>query len=709
MDEEITLLKSLFVDQYKIIKSLGSGSIASVYLAEDLRHHRKIAIKVLRPEMTATMASEQFLDEIKIAAALTHPHIVPVYDSGASGGIFYYVMPFIPGESLRERLDNKTHLDIDESLHIIRDIGSALHYAHAHKVVHRDIKPENILLEEGHALLTDFGIAHALSTASNQEISGTHWILGTPAYMSPEQAYGDHNIDHRSDLYSLGCVLFESLTGQPPFTGQNAQQVIAKMLTEDVPPLRISRPEVPYHISLSLRKMLSKNPEERFHTIDAFLESLDASTSEVMQSARKSIAVLPFTNLGGTDENEYLADGLTDEIINALSKIENLNVVSRTSVYAFKEKQLDIRAIGEQLNVSTVLEGSLQKSGEMLRVTGQLIDVANGYHLWSEQFHRKMKDVFTIQDEIAQKIVSALQILLTKQEQYKLSRTPVENVNAYQYYLRGRQYFHQTRKKSLEYAKEMFLKAIEIDPDYARAYAGIAESASQLYMYYPEKTEELEQASDASRRALELDPELSEVHAARGMTLWQQGDLEGSSTEFDQAIALDPKNFEAHYFYARSCFQTGQMAKAARLFNLASKIKDDYQASFFAAQSFAALDQKSEMEGAYLKSLQIVAKYMELNPDDPRAATMRAVSLCRLGQKEEGLKWAEQALAIDIEDAGVRYNVACLYALEGYPEKALDYLEEAVRKGFGNKDWFARDPDLESIRDHPRFVKLMQP
>jgi len=708
MVEEITLLKSLFVDRYKIIKSLGSGSLASVYLAEDLRHHRKIAIKVLRPEMTATMASEQFLDEIKIAAALTHPHIVPVYDSGASGGIFYYVMPFIPGQTLREQLENKTRLDIKEALHIIRDIGSALHFAHANHVVHRDIKPDNILIEEGHALLTDFGIAHALSSVSNQQISGTHWILGTPAYMSPEQAYGDHKIDQRSDLYSLGCVLFEALTGQPPFTGPSAQQIIAKMLTEDVPPLRISRPEVPYHISLALRKVLSKNPDERFQTIDAFLESLDESKSEGRRTVRKSIAVLPFTNLGGTEENEYLADGLTDEIISALSKIENLDVVSRTSVYAFKEKHLDIRAIGEQLSVLTVLEGSLQKSGEILRVTAQLIDVANGYHLWSEQFNRKMKDVFTIQDEIAQKIVNALQIILTKKERDKLSRAPVENVQAYQYYLRGRQYFHQTRKKSLEYAKKMFLKAIEIEPNYAQAYAGVAESCAQIFMYYPEKSEELAQANETSNLALSLDPELSEVHAARGMTLWQMGDIEGSSKEFDQAIALDPKNFEAHYFYARACFQTGQMEKAARLFNTALRIKDDYQASFFAAQSYAALNQLTAMEAAYLKALQVVAKYMELNPDDPRAATMRAVSLCRLGQQDEGLKWAEQALAIDIEDAGVRYNVACLYALEGHPEKALDYLEEAVKKGFGNKDWFARDPDLESIRDHPRFVKLME-
>ncbi len=708
MVEEISLLKSLFTDRYQIVKQLGSGSIASVYLAEDLRHHRKIAIKVMRPEMTATMAAEQFLDEIKIAAALTHPHIVPVYDSGVNGGIFYYVMPYITGESLRERLTAQNRLEVDEALHIIQNIGSALHYAHTHKVIHRDIKPENILLEEGHAVLTDFGIAHALSAASNESVSDTHWILGTPAYMSPEQAYGDHQVDNRSDLYSLGCVLFEMLTGQPPFVGQNAQQIIARMLTEDVPPLRTLRPEVPYRISLALRKVLSKNPEERFKSIETFLDSLDASKTEPVQSSRKSIAVLPFINLSGSKEAEYLADGITDEIINALAKLENLNVVSRTSVYAFKDKQMDIRAIGEQLNASTVLEGSLQKSGEILRVTGQLIDIADGYHLWSERFDREMKDVFSIQEEIARKIANALQIILTKQEQNKLSRTPVSNVQAYEYYLRGRQYFHQTRKKSLEYAKEMFQKAIEIDPEYALAYAGIAESASIIYMYYPEKSEELEQADQTSQRALELDPELSEVHAARGMTLWQKGDLESSSAEYEQAIALDPKNFEAHYFYARACFQNGKMEDAARLFDESSGIKDDYQASFFAAQSYAALNKKAQMEAAYLKALQVVAKYMELNPDDPRAATMRAVSLCRLGQRDEGLKWAEQALAIDIEDAGVRYNVACLYALEGFPEKALDYLEEAVRKGFGNKDWFARDPDLESIRDHPRFVKMMQ-
>ena len=421
----------------------------------------------------------------------------------------------------------------------------------------------------------------------------------------------------------------------------------------------------------------------------------------------QSVAVLPFANLSDSPDNEYLSDGISEEIINALSKVDGLRVVSRTSVFAYKGKSADVRAIGRELNVGSVLEGSVQVSGNKLRITTQLVSVADGYHLWSERFDREMEDIFSIEDEIAENVARALRVILREEERRALSMVPPADVKAYEYYLRGRQFLHQSRKKSFEYARQMFARAIEIDPEYALAYAGVANSSALIHMYYPTSEGTLEQADRASLRALELDPELAEAHAARGLALFLMKQLDQAEFEFKTAMRLDPNQYEARYFYARACFQQGKLAAAARLFEEASEVSEDYQASFFAAQSHEALGDEAEAEAGYRRALAVVEKHMELNPDDPRAATMRAVSLCRLGQQEQGLYWAERALAIDPEDAGVRYNVACLYALEGMADKAISCLEDAIRVGFGNRDWIEHDPDLASLRDHPRFQALL--
>jgi adenylate cyclase len=436
-----------------------------------------------------------------------------------------------------------------------------------------------------------------------------------------------------------------------------------------------------------------------------------AATARSLRKAKggaKSIVVLPFANLGDSPDNEYLSDGITEEIINALTRVEGLSVVSRTSAFAYKGKSEDVRKIGRQLGVEAVLEGSVQVVGDRLRVTTQLVDVAGGFHLWSERFDREMADVFAIEDEIADNVVRTLCLFLREDERRALASLPTSNVRAYEYYLRGRQFFHQSRKKSLEFAREMFRRAIEADPDYALAYAGVANASALIHMYYPGSEGNLEQADEASDKALELDPELPDAHAARGFALSMLKRFDEAEQEFQTAMRLDPKLYEARYFYARACFQQGKLVEAARLFEEASQVREDYQAVFFAAQSHEALGNQAEAEAWYRGALQVAEKHMELNPDDPRAATMRAVSLCRLGRLEEGLQWAEQALAIDPEDAGVRYNVACLYALEGEAERAIDCLEDAMRVGFGNRGWMEQDPDLASIRNHPRFQGLIE-
>ncbi len=438
---------------------------------------------------------------------------------------------------------------------------------------------------------------------------------------------------------------------------------------------------------------------------------IGASAGEARARAAEAdptnVVVLPFTNLSSNREDEYLSDGISEEITNQLARMQGLQVVARTSANAYKGKSEDVRTIGRELGAGAVLEGSVQRSGDRLRITTQLVEVESGYHLWSERFDREMKDVFAIEDEIAENVVKALRGILQQDEREALAKNPTEDVQAYDYYLRGRQFFRQSRRRSLEYARQMFERAIEVDPGFALAWAGVADSISLLNMYYPSADPDLATAEEASGRALELDPDLPEAHAAHGFALLQSRQFEEAEAEFQTAIRLDPMAFGAHYFYARGCFQQGRLEDAARLFAQAAEIREDYQAAFFAAQALEALGREDEAVEGYGQALAVAAKYMELNPDDPRAATMRAVALCRVGDRPAGLEWAERALEIDPQDAGVRYNVACLYALEDQADEAIKCLERAVDAGFGNRDWIEQDPDLDSLREHPRFQRLL--
>ena len=430
-------------------------------------------------------------------------------------------------------------------------------------------------------------------------------------------------------------------------------------------------------------------------------------TNPVAQPASPSVAVLPFVNISGNPEDDYLSDGLSEEVINALVKVPDLRVTSRTSTFTYKGSSKDIRDIGRELNVGSVLEGSLRRSGNRIRITTQLVSVADGYHLWSDRFDREMEDVFAIEDQIAEQVARALRVVLKGQVWETRPRLRPSDIRAYEFYLRGQQFLLHPRAKSLGFAREMFDKALDVDPEYAPAWAGTAEAAALIHMYYPARKEELDDADRASRKALKLAPTLAEAHSARGLTLFLLKRPEDAEREFQEAIALDPFLFQARYFHGRACFQDGRLEEAAAEFQMAAEIREDYQAAFLAAQSSEALGRREEARTRLTEALQVVEKHMELNPDDPRAATMRAVSLCRLGRPDEGLRWAEKALEIDPDDAGVLYNVACLYSLEGKVDDAIRCLEETFERGFQNKDWFENDPDLNPLRGNPRFQSLI--
>jgi TolB-like protein/Flp pilus assembly protein TadD len=453
---------------------------------------------------------------------------------------------------------------------------------------------------------------------------------------------------------------------------------------------------------------LAKTPSARFATVTEFLEALLTAEDRGAASPSNSIAVLAFQNMSAEAENEYLSDGLSEEVINALSRIERFRVAARTSSFAYKGSNEDIRTIGQRLGVRSVLEGSVRKASDRLRVTAQLINVEDGYHLWSERYDSDMEDVFAIQDQIAQNIAAALEVVLSEDDKRALQTARTADIQAYDYYLRGRQFFRQFRKKSLQFAKEMFTRAIEVDPDYALAHTGVADSCSYLHMYWRTGEADLQQADRSSRRALELDPDLAEAHASRGLIANLLRNFDEAEQEFQTAIALKPNLWQAHYYYGRVCFQQGKLEQAVSLFEGATQWCEDWEARFFAAQSYAAMHREEDADAAYRLALRVTEEHLELNPDDARAATMAAVAACRVGQRDRGLEWARKAFAIDPTDAGVSYNVACVYALEGIKDEAFTCLEAARRGGFWHPDWISNDPDLDSLRDDPRFEALLK-
>jgi TolB-like protein/Flp pilus assembly protein TadD/tRNA A-37 threonylcarbamoyl transferase component Bud32 len=694
-------------ESYRVERALGSGAVATVYLADDLKHRRPVAVKVFRPEVRVVLGSERFLREIEILASLNHPHILPLHDSGDADGLLYYVMPYVAGGSLRDRLVRETQLPIGVAVRIGREVADALHYAHQHGVVHRDVKPENILLEEDHAVISDFGIALSLDDRERSRLTSGGFTVGTPEYMSPEQASADPALDARSDQYSLACVLYEVLAGHVPFVGANARAVIARQIADPAPPVSTVRPELRQGLVRTLHQALAKVPADRFADMRAFADAL-ADPAEPEAAPARSIAVLPFATIGGTPADAYLGDGISEEIINALLTVSGLYVASRTSAFAFRDAAPDIRRIGAQLGVRTVLEGSVQVAGRQLRVTARLVRATDGCTIWTERLDRELQDVLRIQDEIAERVVQSLRVVLSQDERRAIQRGRTEVPEAYAAYLQGRQFFFHFRRKSLEHARQLFQQAIALDPAYARAYAGVADCASFLYLYFGTSHEELAEAEEASRRALELEPDLAEAHASHGLVLSLRGRYEEAARAFETAVGLNPSLFEARYFHARAAFHEGRLAEALQLFDEACQIREDYQARILWAQCYAAMGRDAEAAAAYQRARHVIEDHLELNPGDTRALMLGGSALARLGDTATAITWGERTLAIDPDDAVVLYGVACIFSMVGDGDRALDLLGRAVRAGFRKREWIEHDPDIDPLRGDPRYRAIME-
>jgi serine/threonine protein kinase/Tfp pilus assembly protein PilF len=704
------------ISHYRITAKLGEGGMGAVYRADDLQLQRPVALKFLPSAVTADAeARKRLLKEARAASRLNHPNIATIYEVSEASDTPFIAMELVQGESLKQQL-GRGALPPAQLVDIARQIAEGLNEAHQAGILHRDIKPANIMVDaKGRAKILDFGLAvstgreRALGETEENFISrtATQWTTGgTVPYMSPEQLRGEPT-DARSDIFSFGVLLYECLTGQLPFRGETSIDILHAILRQPPTSVRSRVPDISPEWETVIEHCLAKSPEQRVSSMREVLEGLRRGATPTA-AAEKSLAVLYFENLSGSKEDEYFRDGITEDLIMELLKIKELRVFSRSAVLAYRDKAVSASQVGQQLNASYVLEGSLRRAGNRLRITTQLVETRTAHALWAERYDRQMEDVFAIQDEIAQNIGRALKVMLSDKEKRAIEKAPTADVRAYDYYLRGRQFFHQMRRKGFEFAREMFARAIVIDPGYARAYAGVADCSSFLYMYYEASDDNLKDAEAASRKALELDPESAEAHASRGLSVSLSKQYEDAQKEFETAIRLDPKLFEAYYFYARSYFSQGKLDEAAHWFEQACRVRpEDYQAPILLAAVYGGLDRKADAEAAHRQALQVIEKHVEMYPNDARAVYFGAAALCALGEQERGLEWAKRALAMDPEEPWVLYNVACVYASVEKAEEAIDCLEKAIGYGFGHKDWISNDPDFNSIRSHPRFQALL--
>jgi len=706
------------LSHYRIDDKLGEGGMGVVYLAQDTRLNRSVALKVLPEEMAADPDRlSRFEREARAVAGLNHPNIVTIHSVEEAEGIHFITMELVEGKTLAEALLEGS-LSLERLVEMGVRLADALAAAHDRGIIHRDLKPANVMVGEGGRLkVLDFGLAKLRGLSQQEDetelptatLTQEGLVMGTVPYMSPEQLQGK-SVDHRSDIFSLGIMLYEMATGQRPFQGETSVDLISAILRDQPRLVTEIKIGLPHELGRIVRRCLEKDVERRYQSVkDVRTELGDVlRDSSPKQAPQPSIAVLPFADLSPEGDQGYFCDGIAEELINSLTKAGGTRIASRTSAFGFKDKNEDIRSIGDQLGVETVLEGSVRKAGKRIRINAQLVSVTDGYQLWAETFDRELEDVFAIQDEIAENITRALKGVLTEQDEQAITRAPTVNIQAYEYYLRGRQLFHELSRKALERAKRLFNRASELDPRYASAYAGVADCCSFLYMYWDASDSQLEQADEASRKALELDPDVAEAHVARGLAVSLDLRYDEARKEFETAIALNPDLFEAYYFYARACSAEGKREQAAQLYEQACQRRpEDYAAPNLLGGAYAGLGRKNESQAAYRRCLAAAEGHLELFPDDQRALYMGAGAIARLGDNERALRWTNRALATDPEDPLVLYNIGCVYSSLGEIDKALAALDEGITFGMGQKEWLEHDPDLDPLREDPRFADLL--
>ncbi|HQQ77014.1 MAG TPA: protein kinase [Thermoanaerobaculia bacterium] len=699
------------VSHYEVGELLGSGGMGDVYRATDLRLGRRVALKFLRPLADAELR-RRILHEAQAASSLDHPNICTIFEVDEVGEDVFIAMAFYEGETL-DRILARGPLSPERALGLGAQAARGLAAAHEELIVHRDVKPANLMVTRGDTVkILDFGIARILGDPRATD-HGT--VVGTPAYMSPEQLR-DEPVDPRTDVWSLGAVLYEMLTGTPPFRGGTVAAVVASILGAPPPPPSSLHPGVPYRADEVLARALAKDRRLRYERMEdlardllelrSALDSGAITLRRAAVAAVSSIAVLPFADMSPGQDQRFLCDGIAEEILRALARIPDLYVASRTSAFQYRNQDADVREIGARLNVGAVLEGSVRRAGDRVRISAQLVSVENGFRLWNERYDREMKDIFAVEDEIAEKIAQALKVTLVERRENPAGRASVA-AEAYELFLQGRQFFHQHRRKALEIAIQTFARAVELDPGYARAYAGMADCHSFLKLYFGRGEEAVAAADAASAKALDLEPDLPDAHASRGLALFLQRKFPEAENFLRKAIALDPRVYDPHYIYGRVCFSEGRMPEAAGHFReAAALVPEAYDAWYLLGMCHRRMREPAKARNADLECIEAAKKRLRWHPDDTRAWTMGASVLAELGEPERAAEWLARALAVDRDEPIIQYNAACVYVALHRHDEAIACLEASAAQGTLSADWLANDPDLDPLRDDPRFAAL---
>jgi serine/threonine protein kinase len=746
-------LQSTLTGAYRVERELGGGGMSRVFLAEERALNRRVVVKVLSPDLAAGVNFDRFKQEILLTAQLQHPHILPVFTTGETEGLPYYTMPFVEGESLRVHLMRTGAMPIGAAVSILRDVARALEFAHGKGVVHRDIKPDNILLAGNTATVSDFGIAkallasqaaHAVTVSAPRTELG--FVIGTPLYMAPEQAAGDVAVDHRSDLYALGCMAYEMIAGEPPFAG-SAASLIRAHIAAAPPPLVTKRADVPEALAALVEQCLQKDPDDRPGSAREILEVLDNLASgqtrgSIVATEVPTIAVLPFVVVTAGQETDHFADGLTDEVITDLSMIRTLRVISRQSAMRLKGSDKDLRTIARELAARYLLTGSIRRAGSSLRITAQLVDARTDAQLWADKFQGTLEDVFEIQERLSRQIVDALRLRLTPAEDRRLAERPIEDLRAYEYYLLARQKIWSFNTQSLDQALQLVRRAQDIVGDNELLF--VAEGL--IYWQHvnvgivpvSEYDEYLRKAEACAAKVFALNPESSKGHGLRGTIRHNRGDANGAADDYKQALILDPNDPEALLWLGYHYAVSGRPDLARALMDRLQQV-DPLTSINLTMYGMVAM-----FDGNYPEALSWTQRSVDIDPANPTPRMMHALMLAANGRRDDAvatldavageastMAWGKLAPAMACALRGERDELlrimtpelraaaesdeifawwaADCFALVNETDAAIDFIERAVEFGFINAPWLSKyEPFLASLRREPRFRCMME-
>jgi serine/threonine protein kinase/Tfp pilus assembly protein PilF len=724
------------LSHYNITRKIASGGMGVVYEAEDSRLGRRVALKFLPEQMAQnTQLSERFQREARAASALNHPNICTIHAIENVDGQNFLVMELLEGQTLAHLLGRVT-FTIDKLIPVATQIADALESAHAKGIVHRDIKPANIFItDRGQVKILDFGLVkiepeelqpveqNSTKIEPQHQLTSPGVAMGTASYMSPEQARGQL-VDARTDLFSLGSVLYQMAGGVLPFAGDTAAVIFDAILNREPEPVDKINPALPAEFGRIISKLLEKDRTLRCQSatelktdLNRLKRNLDSGVkraaeltetkSGVPKPGTKSVAVLYFENLSAAKEDEYLRDGITEDIITELSKIRGLNTFSRPTVLAFRDKSATPSQVGNVLRAAFVLTGTLRRAGNRLRITTQLVDTQTEFPLWSERYDREMKDVFEVQDEIARKIAEALRITLSQQELEDLATKPTENLQAYDLYLRGKRYARRQTRQDLEFALQMFENAVAMDPSFALAYAACANACAMFYCNYSRDAIWVDRARNASGKAVALRWDLPEVMVSQAWVLY--------ATELhDEAVRMVEKAIErkrdcegAYYLLCRALFSAGRYQEVVDLMETALEVSgEDYNVYVPVANSLGALGKKDAHRNLLLRRIGALENHLKQVPEDARARVLMATDYAELGRVEDAIRELNMAITLRANEASILYNAACTYAILKRKREALETIKKAWDAGFKDSVWARRDPDLALLNDDPEFLRL---